>query len=39
MVMVLMMPEDFFRVGLWLQNFSPTRLCIERLPDVELKPA
>ena len=34
-----MMPEDFFTVGLWLENFSPTCLFVERLPDVELKPA
>ena len=34
-----MMPEDFFTVGLWLENFSPTCLFVERLPDVELKRA
>ena len=38
-VVVLMMPEDFFTVGLWLENFSPTCLFVERLPDVELKRA
>jgi hydrogenase maturation factor len=32
-----MMPEDFFRVGQWLEHFSPTCLLINRLPDVVLK--